>query len=223
MAGPHTDTPLERLREYRALAPWSLRDLATLSSGILRASRVSPVSRAARSLPNQRTIRFYVAQGLVAPPDGKGPAATYAYRHLLTVLAIKLRQMEGAALATIATDLSATTGDTLERRVATALGTALPAPDRLDLSGTGAPARGRAGRILGTESPTPRRSTLHTSATTWHRILIEPNIELHVADVHPLSRFGGSDEEIAAAVGTVVARLLGTPRTRAQADAYEST
>ena len=36
----------------------------------------------------------------VAPPalDKRGTAAVYSYRHLLQVLAIKLRQMEGATL-----------------------------------------------------------------------------------------------------------------------------
>ena len=90
--------PLTTLREYRALAPWGLRDLAALAGGILDASGVVPVNAAARARPSERTIRFYVARGLVSPPDGRGTAAVYSYRHLLQVLAIKLRQMEGATL-----------------------------------------------------------------------------------------------------------------------------
>ncbi len=222
MAGLQSNTPIERLREYRDLAPWSLRDLASLCSGILQVSRVSPVSRAARSLPNERTIRFYVAKGIVRPPDGKGPAATYSYRHLLTVLAIKLRQMEGADLATIAQDLAATTGDTLERRVATALGDALPGPDGLDLLWGSRPAGGRAGRVLGAEHRPVSGTLGDASPATWHRIVIEPHVELHVADDHPLTHFG-SDQAIADAVGTAMARLLGERRPRPETDAYEST
>ncbi len=214
MAGPQTHTPLERLRDYSALAPWSLRDLTTLACAILTVSRVRPVSAAARSLPNQRTIRFYVAKGLVAPPDGKGPAATYTYRHLLTVLAIKLRQMEGADLATIATDLAATTGDALERRVAATLGAAIPGVDQLELTASRAPARGRAGRILHDTraDDEPAAPGGHARHTTWHRIPIEPSMELHVAHDHPLSQFDGPEHEIAEAVGTTVARLLRTRR-----------
>ena len=85
--------PLVALRAYRALAPWSLRDLASLAGALLEASNIVPVNAAARALPGERTIRFYVARGLVSPPEGRGTAATYGYRHLLQVLVIKLRQM----------------------------------------------------------------------------------------------------------------------------------
>ena len=96
---------LATLREYRALAPWGLRDLAALAAGVLDASGVVPVNAAARARPSERTIRFYVARGLVSPPDGRGTAAVYSYRHLLQVLAIKLRQMEGATLEALTREL----------------------------------------------------------------------------------------------------------------------
>ena len=95
LSAPVVD-PLSTVREYRGLAPWGLRDLTALAAGILDASGVVPVSAVARSRPTERTIRFYVARHLVNPPDGRGTAATYGYRHLLQVLAVKLRQMEGA-------------------------------------------------------------------------------------------------------------------------------
>ena len=40
---------LATLREYRALAPWGLRDLAALAAGVLDASGVVPVNAAARA------------------------------------------------------------------------------------------------------------------------------------------------------------------------------
>ena len=43
-------------------------------------------------------MRFYVANGLLDRPEGAGTAATYNYRHLLQLLAIKIRQREGATL-----------------------------------------------------------------------------------------------------------------------------
>ncbi len=119
--------PLLALREYAKLAPWNIRDLAALSAGILEASGVTPINAAAQSRPSDRTIRFYVTRHLMAAPDGRGTAATYGYRHLLQLLAIKLRQMEGATLTAIAKDLGESTGDVLEKRIATALGT-IPAP-----------------------------------------------------------------------------------------------
>src|SRR5512138_1103819 len=85
--------PLLTLREYAKLAPWNIRDLAALSAGILDASGVTPINAAAQSRPSDRTIRFYVTRHLMSAPDGRGTAATYGYRHLLQLLAIKLRQM----------------------------------------------------------------------------------------------------------------------------------
>jgi Predicted transcriptional regulators len=146
--------PLATLREYRTLAPWGLRDLAALAGGILDASGVVPVNAAARARPSERTIRFYVARGLVSPPDGRGTAAVYSYRHLLQVLAIKLRQMEGATLETMTREFAGLTGDLIERRVAGVLGSALPRPERLALLQAPGTGRGRVGRaVLGWLTP----------------------------------------------------------------------
>src|SRR5437899_10430731 len=101
MTGAPQHEPLHVLREYRSLAPWNLRDLAVLVGAVLDASAVTPINAAARAQPSERTIRFYVTKGLVSPPDGRGTAATYSYRHFLPLLSTKLRQMEGTTLATI--------------------------------------------------------------------------------------------------------------------------
>src|SRR5215212_9357136 len=143
-----TADPLVTLREYRALAPWGLRDLAALAGGILDASGIVPLNAAARTRPSERGIRFYVARRLVNPPDGRGTAAVYSYRHLLQVLAIKLRQMEGATLESMQKELSGLTGDLIERRAASALGPRLPPPEHLPLLRTPGTGRGRVGRAV---------------------------------------------------------------------------
>jgi DNA-binding transcriptional MerR regulator len=181
--------PLATLREYRALAPWGLRDLAALAAGVLDASGVVPVNAAARARPSERTIRFYVARGLVSPPDGRGTAAVYSYRHLLQVLAIKLRQMEGATLETMTRELSGLTGDLIERRVAGVLGPALPRPERLALVQAPGTGRGRVGRaVLGWLAPVEGTAG---QASSCRRIPIAPGIEVLVDERHPLLRLNG--------------------------------
>jgi DNA-binding transcriptional MerR regulator len=206
---------LTTLREYRGLAPWSLRDLTTLAAAMLAASGVRPVNAAAQPRPNERTIRFYVTRGLVAPPDGRGTAATYSYRHLLQVLTIKLRQMEGATLATIAKELSDQTGDMLERRVAAALGAGLPSPMHLPLLGEDVAPRGRVGRALRTwlvssGEPTGGETS---AAGRWHRVPVGRGLELHVHENHALAREGLDAEAIAEAVRLTVARLVAERET----------
>lgn len=133
MAEPMTarpPDPLTTLRAYRALAPWNLHDLAALTGTILDAVGVRPINPAASEAPSERTIRYYVSRQLVSAPTGRGTSATYGYRHLLEVLSVKLRQMQGASLETIAEEMRQQTGDQIERRVAAALGAALPGPEQ---------------------------------------------------------------------------------------------
>ena len=138
--------PLLTLREYAKLAPWNIRDLAALSGGILDASGVTPINAAAQSRPSDRTIRFYVTRHLMSPPEGRGTAATYGYRHLLQLLSIKLRQMEGATLATITKDITEAPGDVLEKRVASVAGHAAVARGARFPRPRGAARAGRARR-----------------------------------------------------------------------------
>lgn len=196
--------PLLTLRAYRTLAPWSLRDLASLAGAILRVSGVVPINAAASAVPSERTVRFYVTRGLVAAPDGRGTAATYGYRHLLHVLMIKLRQMEGATLDVIAGELRELTGDVLERRVASTLGERIPSPALLpdDVAVRG----GRAGQALAAspvaEAPTP--SGAAPPGEGWRHLWVADGVELHVREDR-LRRLPVADPD---ALASAIRRLL---------------
>lgn len=209
--------PLAILREYRALAPWGLRDLAALAGGILDASGVVPVNAAARARPSERTIRFYVARGLVSPPDGRGTAAVYSYRHLLQVLAIKLRQMEGATLESMQKELAGLTGDLIERRTASALGAGLPPPEQLPLLRTPGTGRGRVGRaVMAWLSPV---EGLNASSSVCRRIPVTPGVELLIDEQHPAVRLNGDPAVIAEAVRQALSSVVGLePEPPSEAD-----
>jgi hypothetical protein len=196
--------PLTTLREYRALAPWGLRDLAALAGGILDASGVVPVNAAARARPSERTIRFYVARGLVSPPDGRGTAAVYSYRHLLQVLAIKLRQMEGATLESMVKEFATLTGDLIERRTASALGPGLPPPGHLPLLRTPGTGRGRVGRaVLAWLAPVEGMSS------SCRRIAVAPGVEVLIDEQHPALRLNGDTAVIAEALRQALTAVVG--------------
>lgn len=207
MTGIPQQDPLHVLREYRTLAPWNLRDLAVLVGALLEASSVTPINAAARAAPSERTVRFYVTRGLVSPPEGRGTAATYSYRHFLQLLWIKLRQMEGATLASIAREVQDQTGDVLERRAAQTLGAALPLPDRLALRGAPRMPRGRSGRAL--SAWLARDAAKDPEVTrTWRRLPVTRGVELHLDTDHPLARIGADDLALADAVRQALAKLL---------------
>jgi hypothetical protein len=179
--------PLANLRGYAALAPWNLRDLAGLAGALLDASGIYPLNAAARARPTERTIRFYVAQGLVNKPEGRGTAATYNYRHLLQVLAIKLRQMEGATLEKVAAEFAGLTGDVVERRVAGALGAALPPPDRLSVAAGDSAPRGRVGRAMQLRAM-PHGEPGAPRFRSTQRLEVAPGVELLIDGQHPALR-----------------------------------
>jgi DNA-binding transcriptional MerR regulator len=203
--------PLLTLREYAKLAPWNIRDLAALSGGILDASGVTPINAAAQSRPSDRTIRFYVTRHLMSPPEGRGTAATYGYRHLLQLLSIKLRQMEGATLATITKDIADSPGDVLEKRVAASLGT-LPAPGELDFRGNVAP-RGRVARAVGHRAQ-PTGATADAGgagapAGAWYRIPLDEGAEVSMRHDHPAARTAAQRQRLAERVARAIRELAG--------------
>jgi MerR-like DNA binding protein len=199
--------PLATLREYRSLAPWGLRDLTALAAGVLDASGVVPVNAAARARPSERTIRFYVARGLVSPPDGRGTAAVYSYRHLLQVLAIKLRQMEGATLESMLKEFAGLTGDLIERRTASALGPGMPPPERLPLLRTPGTGRGRVGRaVMAWLSPV---EGLGSASSICRRIPVAPGVEMLMDEQHPALRLNGDPGVIAEAIRQALATVVG--------------
>jgi len=189
--------PRTTLRSYRAGAPWRLRELAGLAGAILERTGVTPVSSAASAKPSERTIRFYVARGLVNRPDGRGTSATYSYRHLLQVLAIKLRQMDGATLDRLATEFRDIPGDVLEHRVASALGASLPAPDDLTPQ---APAQQAA-------SPVGHQQTDRRPGRGLRRITLAPGVEMLIDDSHPAWDDPGQFATLSARVAESLADL----------------
>ena len=158
------DSPVTLLRTHSRHAPWNARGLAAHVTALVDAAGMRPTNASARAAPSARAVRFYVASGLLDRPEGVGTAATYNYRHFLQLLAIKIRQREGATLETIKKEMKEFAGDALERRVAASLAPAL---------GAGADT---AQKHDSDETP------------TWRRVAIAEGIELHVRDDVPASR-----------------------------------
>lgn len=168
------------LRAHSKHAPWNARGLAAHVTALVDAAGMRPTNASARAAPSARAVRFYVASGLLDHPEGAGTAATYNYRHFLQLLAIKIRQREGATLDTIKKEMKDFAGDALERRVATSL----------------APA-------LGSGADTVQR-TDDDPAAVWRRVNVAEGIEIHVREDVPAAREGAviaMREAVRAALG----------------------
>ena len=123
-----------------------------------------PTNASARAAPSARSVRFYVANGLLDRPEGTGTAATYGYRHLLQLLSIKIRQREGQSLEKIKEEMKDITGDALERRIAISLAPAL---------------------VSGADNTVEREDG---QTRKWRRSPVADGIELHIREDSPAAR-----------------------------------
>ncbi len=155
------ESPVPLLRAHAKHAPFNARGLAAHAASLVDSAGVKPTNASARAMPSARAVRFYVANGLLDRPEGAGTAATYGYRHLLQLLAIKIRQREGQTLDAIKAEMKETTGDALERRVAASLAPAL----QLHMDSAG------------------RRDT--PAEATWRRLALADGVELNVREDSP--------------------------------------
>jgi DNA-binding transcriptional MerR regulator len=155
------ESPIALLRAHSRQAPWNARGLAAHVTALVDAAGVRPTNASARAAPSARSIRFYVANGLLERPEGTGTAATYNYRHFLQLLAIKIRQREGITLDLIKKEMKDFTGDTLERRVATSLGATVE---------------------------TRKAANDDEPSASWRRMPVADGVELHVRDDSPSAR-----------------------------------
>jgi hypothetical protein len=126
---------------------------------------------------------------------------------LLQVLAIKLRQMEGATLESMLKEFAGLTGDLIERRAASALGPGLPPPEQLPLLRTPGTGRGRVGRaVLAWLAPV---EGLSAAGSVCRRIPVAPGVEILMDEQHPALKLNSDPSVIAEAVRQAVASVVG--------------
>jgi DNA-binding transcriptional MerR regulator len=181
-----TETPVSLLRTHARHAPWNARGLAAHATALVDAAGVRPTNASARAAPSPRAIRFYVASGLLDHPQGAGTAAIYSYRHLLQLLAIKIRQREGATLEVIKQEMRDVTGDALERRVAGSLAAALS---------------------VGADTVAEEGDA--ETSVPWRRVAVADGIELHVRGDSP-----AADSDALVAMREAVRAALGREEFR---------
>src|SRR5215212_459588 len=102
------------------------------------AARILAESGAARQgrgtvteLPDERTVRYYLAEGLIPTADEKqGTASVFGFRHLLQLLVVKKLQAEGLPIRAIRELVTGKTERQLERLLGVENGQASGPPAR---------------------------------------------------------------------------------------------
>jgi DNA-binding transcriptional MerR regulator len=159
-----------------------------------------------------RTVRYYIAQGLLRPPTGAGPAARYddGHRHRLALIRQlqrghlplaeirkRLDALDDADVERLVTEPPAV-ADTAAEYIARVLGSrGLPPPPtplpRVVARAQGPPAPGAQAATSAERAAPATGSVIPTSSSTpeplrsqWDRFVLDPDVELHVR--RPLSR-----------------------------------
>ncbi len=152
-----------------------------------------------------RTVRYYIAQGLLRPPSGAGPGARYDDGHLHRLRLIRTLQREHLPLAEIRARLDALTDAEVERLVTQAPPVTDSAADYVArvLGGAGARPAARTRTVAPAVTPAlfqlppsiqvedafairapdlPQDAAVdrETVRSQWERIAIDTDVELHV-------------------------------------------
>ena len=136
------------------------------------------------SVPDERTIRYYMAEGLVQTPEEKqGTASVFGYLNLLQLLTVKKLQAEHLPIRKIRELVAGKSEQELETLLGIGSATAKKTREgdaKRYLESLLAPASAPAPppRDMAT-APAPPPQTTDQSAS-WQRIEIEPGLELHI-------------------------------------------
>jgi DNA-binding transcriptional MerR regulator len=172
-----------------------LPEFAQAGGRILAEMELEQARGTVTSVPDERTIRYYLAEGLIqAPEEKQGTASVFGYQNLLQLLVVKKLQAEHLPIRKIK-ELVAGKG---EQELEALLGVSgqsgkksreseakqylesLLAPQR--------PSRPVATARMQEAAAPPQQ---HDSSHSWQRVEIEPGLELHIrSDYSPPATTG---------------------------------
>jgi DNA-binding transcriptional MerR regulator len=195
-----------QLEGIRHIKLTGVAELAEHAARILAESGPLQERGTVSELPDERTVRYYLAEGLISPAEEKqGTASVFGYLHLLQLLVVKKLQAEHLPIRKIRELVGGRSERELERllgddRAATrssARNEATSYLEKLLISSSQAgaasspPAQMRAATpSQPAASPQVGHSSLLPGRTvgpippgesgTWERVEIEPGLELHI-------------------------------------------
>jgi DNA-binding transcriptional MerR regulator len=188
------NTTLETIRSRKYIG---VVELANQAARILAEIGTTQDRGTVSEMPDERTLRYYLAEGLLSPAtDKQGTASVFGYVHLLQILVVKKLQSEHLPIRKIKELVDGRTERELERLLGldARAGAKNEAHGYLEklLTRSTSPANASsaprnqnvAGPAAAPNRPAPnlaaQRQAAPSSLGSWSRVEIEPGLELHV-------------------------------------------
>ena len=185
---------LEKIRSQKYIG---VVELARQAARILAEIGTTQDRGTVSEMPDERTLRYYLAEGLLSPAAEKqGTASVFGYVHLLQLLVVKKLQSEHLPIRKIKELVDGRTERELERLLgldakAGAKNEALSYLEKLltrstspAASASSAPRNQNFASPAANTKPAPNlateRQATPSSPASWSRVEIEPGLELHV-------------------------------------------
>jgi DNA-binding transcriptional MerR regulator len=126
------------------------------------------LSKAAGTTP--RTVRFYIVNGLLAPPIGSGPAARYPVGNVARLQLVRAMQDDGVQLAKIGILLETVSDAEVQKRLDMLTG---PSARQEELPLSRSP-------WSSSDSSDRRETSSGVRRSQWEHFVLEPGVELLV-------------------------------------------
>jgi DNA-binding transcriptional MerR regulator len=170
-----------------------LPEFARVSEQILAEMNLEQERGTVTSVPDERTIRYYMAEGLVQTPEERqGTASVFGYVNLLQLLTVKKLQAEHLPIRKIRELVAGKSEHELETilGVRSASGGKTEAKRYLEALLSSAPSQ----PIMETSAAPPRAAAAQSHS--WQRVEIEPGLELHIRSDYSPPATGGRTKSL---------------------------
>jgi DNA-binding transcriptional MerR regulator len=159
-----------------------LPEFARMGEQVLAEMGLEQARGTVTSVPDERTIRYYMAEGLVQTPEEKqGTASVFGYINLLQLLTVKKLQAEHLPIRKIRELVAGKSEQELETLLGignTAAKRSRETEAKRYLESLLAPTQPAAAPFLKEAAAPPPQQT--DRSQSWQRVEIEPGLELHI-------------------------------------------
>ena len=176
-----------------------LLEFARVGEQILAEMGLEQARGTVTSVPDERTIRYYMAEGLIQTPGEKqGTASLFSYLNLLQLLTVKKLQAEHLPIRKIRELVAGKSEQELEMLLGVG-GVAAKKSRETDakryLESLLAPESAAFPMETAAAPPPPAPQMLEQSAS-WQRVEIEPGLELHIRSDYSLPPTSGKTKSL---------------------------